>query len=96
MKGLATEIVLLISVMIAVYLIIIAVFIYARNKYKGGIIEKVINLIIWTVGFLLVADVALFLSSTYGLQTAFTAHVVFKIIAMVCLSIGGLKFFVYK
>ena len=93
MKVIAPEIVLLIFVMIAVYLIIIAVFLYARNKYKGGVIEKVINLIIWTEGFLLVADVALFLSTSYGWHVAYSAHVVFKIIAMVCLSIGGLKFF---
>lgn len=96
MKELTGELTLLVLLMIAVYLIIIAVFIYARSKYRGGIIEKVINLLIWTVGFLLVSDVALFLASNYGLQTAFSAHVVFKIIAMVCLSIGGLKFFVYK
>ncbi|MEJ2067643.1 MAG: hypothetical protein P8Y09_06795 [Deltaproteobacteria bacterium] len=57
-------------------------------------IETVINLIIVTVGFLFVADLSLFLSYQYGIRLAFTVHVVFKIIAMVFLSVGGMKFFV--
>jgi hypothetical protein len=80
--------------MLSVYLIIIIVFLFARRKYKGGLIETVINLIIVTVGFLFVADLSLFLSYQYGLRLAFTVHVVFKIIAMVFLSVGGMKFFV--
>ena len=80
--------------MLSVYLIIIIVFLFARRKYKGGLIETVINLIIVTVGFLFVADLSLFLSYQYGIRLAFTVHVVFKIIAMVFLSIGGMKFFV--
>jgi hypothetical protein len=80
--------------MLSVYLIIIIVFLFARRKYKGGLIETVINLIIWTVGFLFVADLSLFLSYQYGIRLAFTVHVIFKIIAMVFLSVGGMKFFV--
>jgi hypothetical protein len=80
--------------MLSVYLIIIIVFLFARRKYQGGLIETVINLIIWTVGFLFVADLSLFLSYQYGIRLAFTVHVVFKIIAMVFLSVGGMKFFV--
>ncbi len=83
-----------VCLMLAIYLIIIIVFLYARGKYKGGLIETVIKLIICTVGFLLVADLSLFLSYTYGIRTAFTVHVVFKIIAMLFLSIGGMRFFV--
>jgi hypothetical protein len=70
------------------------VFLFARRKYKGGLIETVINLIICTVGFLFVADLSLFLSYQYGIRLAFTVHVVFKIVAMVFLSVGGMKFFV--
>jgi len=80
--------------MLAIYLIIILVFFFARRKYKGGLIETVINLVICTVGFLFVADLSLFLSFQYGLKLAFTVHVIFKIIAMVFLSVGGMKFFV--
>ena len=87
------DLVLSICLMLSIYLIIIIVFLYARRKYKGGLIETVINLIIWTVGFLFVADLSLFLSYTYGMKIAFTIHVIFKIVAMVFLSIGGIKFF---
>lgn len=89
-----TELVLSLCLMLAVYLIIIIVFFFARRKYKGGLIETVINLVICTVGFLFVADLSLFMSYQYGITLAFTIHVIFKIIAMVFLSVGGLKFFV--
>ncbi|RLB07990.1 MAG: hypothetical protein DRG50_01145 [Deltaproteobacteria bacterium] len=85
--------VLLLFLMLTIYLIIIIVFLYARRKYKGGLIETVINLIICTVGFLFVADLSLFLIYSYGVRIGFTVHVVFKIIAMVFLSIGGIRFF---
>jgi hypothetical protein len=85
---------LLILLTLAIYVVIIIVFLNARRKYKGGVVEKVINLIIATMGFLLVADLALFLVPVYGLYISYTIHVVFKIIAMTCLAISGLKFFV--
>ena len=80
--------------MLAIYLIIIIVFFFARRKYKGGLIATVINLVICTVGFFFVADLSLLLSYQYGLKFAFTIHVVFKIIAMIFLSVGGMRFFV--
>lgn len=89
-----TELVLSLCLMLAVYLIIIIVFFFARRKYKGGLIETVINLVICTVGFLFVADLSLFLGYKYGLKLAFTTNVIFKIIAMVFLSVGGMRFFV--
>jgi hypothetical protein len=89
-----SELILSLCLMLAIYLIIIIVFFFARTKYKGGLIETVINLIICTVGFLFVADFSLFLSYQYGIQLAFSVHVIFKIIAMVFLSVGGMKFFV--
>ncbi|MDL1956648.1 MAG: hypothetical protein LWW95_06325 [Candidatus Desulfofervidus auxilii] len=89
-----SQIVLLLSLTLTVYLVILIVFYYARGKYKGGIIESVINLIIATIGFLLVSDTALFLASTYDFVTSYTIHVIFKIVAMTCLAVGGLKFFV--
>jgi hypothetical protein len=89
-----TELVLSLCLMLAVYLIIIIVFFFARRKYKGGLIATVINLVICTVGFLFVADLSLFLGYQYGLKLALTVNVIFKIIAMVFLSVGGMKFFV--
>jgi len=80
--------------MLAIYLIIIIVFFFARRKYRGGLIATVINLVICTVGFFFVADLSLLLSYQYGLKLAFTVHVIFKIVAMVFLSVGGMRFFV--
>jgi hypothetical protein len=89
-----SDLVLSLCLMLAVYLIIIIVFFFARRKYKGGLIATVINLVIFTVGFLFVADLSLFLSYQYGIKLAFTVHVIFKIVAMVFLAVGGMKFFV--
>src|SRR4030042_2185383 len=89
-----TGLLLALCLMLAVYLIIIIVFYFARRKYKGGLIATVINLVFCTVGFLFVADLSLFLGYQYGLKLAFTTNVIFKIIAMVFLSVGGMRFFV--
>jgi len=77
----------------AIYSVIIAVFINARRKYKGGIVGQAIQFIIATLGFFLLADVALILIPQFGFQTGYTIHIILKIGAMACLAIGGLKFF---
>ena len=77
----------------AIYSVIIAVFINARRKYKGGIVGQAIQFIIATLVFFLLADVALILIPQFGFQTGYTIHVILKIGAMACLAIGGLKFF---
>jgi hypothetical protein len=77
-----------------VYLVIFIVFMTARRKYKGGVVGDVINLITASVGLLLVADIALFLIPDYGFLKIYTIHVVLKILAMLTLAAGGLKFFV--
>ena len=77
----------------AIYSVIIAVFINARRKYKGGIVGQAIQFIIATLVFFLLADVALLLIPQFGFQTGYTIHVILKIGAMACLAIGGLKFF---
>lgn len=78
----------------AIYCVIMAVFINAKRKYKGGIVGQVIQFIIATIGLFLLADVALILIPQLGFQMGYTAHVILKISAMTCLAIGGLKFFV--
>ena len=78
----------------AIYMVIIVVFVSAGRKYKGGIVGQVIQLIIATIGFFLLADMALFLIPISGFQIGYTTHVILKICAMTCLAIGGLKFFV--
>lgn len=77
----------------AVYAVIIFVFIQARRKYKGGLVGKSIQFIIATIGFFLLADIALFLVPVSGLQVGYTIHVVLKVCALTCLAIGGLKLF---
>lgn len=89
-----TTVGLLVLLTISIYVMIIIVFMNARRKYKGGLVEKVINFILGTLGFLLVADISLFLLPIYGYDVGYTIHVIFKIIAMTCLAVGGLKFFV--
>ena len=78
---------------LAVYAVIMVVFIRAGQKYKGGIVGKAIQFFIATIGFFLLADIALVLIPVSGLQIGYTIHVVLKICAMICLAIGGLNFF---
>jgi hypothetical protein len=78
----------------AIYFVIILVFMNARRKYKGGIVEKVITLIIGSIGLFLVSDIALFLIPIYSFKLGYTIHVVLKICAMSLLSVGGLEFFI--
>jgi len=78
----------------AIYLVILVVFISARRKYRGGVVGQVIQFIIATIGFFLLADMALFLIPISGFQIGYTSHVILKICAMTCLAVGGLKFFV--
>jgi hypothetical protein len=76
----------------AIYSVIMAVFINAKRKYKGGIVGQVIQFLIATIAFFLLADIALIFIPKFGVQVGYTAHVVLKICAMTCLAIGGLKF----
>ena len=76
----------------AIYFIIILVFVNARRKYKGGVVERVITLIIGAIGLFLVADIALFLIPFYSFNMGYTIHVILKICAMSCLSVGWLEF----
>lgn len=83
---------LFVVVTVSIYVIIIIIFINARRKYHGGLIEKVINMIISTIGFLLVADIAFLLIPIYGFDISYQVNVIFKIIAITLLGVGGLNF----
>jgi hypothetical protein len=83
---------LFVVVTVSVYIIIIIIFMNARKKYHGGLIEQVINMIISTIGFLLVADIAFLLIPLYGFDISYQVNVIFKIIAITLLGVGGLKF----
>ena len=78
---------------LAIYLVIMAVFIRARRKYKGGLVGQAIRFLIATICFFLLADMALFLIPVSSFQVGYTIHSILKICAMTCLAVSGLKFF---
>lgn len=78
---------------LAIYLVILIVFINARGKYKGGIVGQAIQFIIAAIGFFLLADMAFFLIPLSGHQIGYTPHFILKLCAMTSLAAGGLKFF---
>jgi len=88
-----TSISILALLNLAVYGVIMVVFIKAGQKYKGGIVGKSIQFLIATIGFFLLADIALVLIPVSGLQVGYTLHLVLKVCALTCLAIGGLNFF---
>jgi hypothetical protein len=77
----------------AIYGIIIVVYVVARRKYKGGIVDKVIRYIIATIGLFLLADMALIVLPTFEIQWGYILHILLKILAMTCLVKGGLELF---
>ena len=90
----STALSILVLLTLAIYLVILVIFIRAGRKYKGGVVGQVIQFIIATIGFFLLADMALLLMPTSGIQIGYTIHVILKICAMTCLAVGGLKLFV--
>lgn len=88
-----TSVAILALLNFVVYAVIMVVFIKAGQKYKGGIVGKSIQFFIATIGFFLLADIALVLIPVSGFQLGFTLHLVLKVCALTCLAIGGLNFF---
>jgi hypothetical protein len=74
-----------------IYVIIFIVFLYARRRFKGGIIEGVVTLIMESIGLYFLADISLFLVPSLGFVKTYMIHVILKILAMLCLAVGGLK-----
>ncbi len=89
----STTLSILVLLTLAVYLVILFVFISARRKYKGGIVDLAIRFIIASIALLFIADITLLLLPLIGLQLGYTIHVLLKISAMACLAMGGLKLF---
>ena len=84
---------ILIILTVAIYVVILVMFIIARRKYQGGIVDKVIRFIIATIVLLLLADVTLILVLAFGIPWGYSAHIILKILAMTCLTKGGLELF---
>ncbi len=83
----------LIILTVAIYIVILVMFVIARRKYQGGIVDRVIRYIIAAIGLLLVADVTLILVLAFGIPWGYSAHIILKILAMTCLTKGGLELF---
>ena len=84
---------ILIILTVAIYAVIMVVFVIARRKYQGGVVDKVIRYVIAAIGLLLLADVTLILAPKFGLPWGYSVHIIFKILAMTCLAKGGLELF---
>lgn len=81
------------------YVITLVVYNRAKKEYVGGKIAAAINLIMVFVAFLFLSDyVDYFLSSLlpFSEEAKFSVKILFRLIAVSVLSLGGLKFFVSK
>ena len=83
----------LIILTVAIYVVILVMFVIARRKYRGGIVDRVIRYIIAAISLLLLADVTLILVLALGIPWGYSAHIILKILAMTCLTKGGLELF---
>ena len=77
--------------MIVIYLIILYVFNRAKSKFRGGSIERVINLILISVFFLLCADYTVLLKFVLSDDIRYVIEVLFRLIALSVLAVGGLR-----
>ncbi len=77
--------------MIVIYLIILYVFNRAKMKFRGGSIERVINLVLISVFFFLCADYTILLRFVLSDDLRFIIEVFFRLIALSVLAIGGLR-----
>ena len=84
---------ILIILTVAIYVVILVMFIMVRRKYQGGIVDRVIRYVIAAIGLLLLADVTLILVLAFGLPWGYSAHIILKILALTCLTKAGLELF---
>ena len=83
----------LIILTVAIYVVILVMFIIARRKYKGGIVDRTIRYVIIAICLMLLADVTLILVLAFGIPWGYSAHIILKILAMTSLTKGGLELF---
>ncbi len=77
--------------MLVIYIIILYIFNKAKNRYSGGMIEKVINLIIFSVFLMLCADYVPLLSMVIPADFVYIIRVIFRMAALAVLAFGGLR-----
>ena len=84
---------MLIILTVAIYVVIMVVFLIARKKYRGGVVDRVIRYIIATIALFLLADVTLILVPPFDIPWGYSVHIILKILAMTSLAKGGLELF---
>ena len=77
--------------LIIFYIIILYIFDKAKRRFSGGMIEKVINLIIVSVLLMLVSDYVTLLEAFIPPDFVFIIRVLFRLAALAVLAFGGLR-----
>lgn len=77
--------------LIIFYIIILYIFDKAKRRFSGGMIEKVINLIIISVLLMLVSDYVTLLEAFIPPDFVFIIRVLFRLAALAVLAFGGLR-----
>ena len=77
--------------LIIFYIIILYIFDKAKRRFSGGMIEKVINLIIVSVLLMLVSDYVSLLEAFIPPDFVFIIRVLFRLAALAVLAFGGLR-----
>ena len=77
--------------MVIIYIIILYIFDKAKQRFSGGTIEKVINLIIVSVLLMLCSDYVPLLDAFIPTDFVYIIKVVFRLAALAVLAFGGLR-----
>lgn len=77
--------------MVVFYIIILYIFDKAKQKFAGGVIERVVNLIIISVLLLLCSDYVPLLNAIIPPDIVYIIKIVFRMAALAVLAFGGLR-----
>jgi hypothetical protein len=77
--------------MIVIYIIILDIFDKARKKFAGGMLGRVITLIIVSTTLMLISDYAPLLNQVIPLDIVYIITVLFRVAALAVLAFGGLR-----
>jgi hypothetical protein len=74
-----------------IYVLIVAAFNRARNKYAGGKVGDMVNIILATVFLLFLADYVQVLGPYLNSAVVFTVESLARTGALACLAFGGIR-----
>ncbi len=77
--------------MVIIYIIILYIFDKAKQRFSGGMIERVINLIIVSVLLMLCSDYVPLLDAVISADFVYLIKIVFRLAALAVLAFGGLR-----